>query len=762
MDWRRGNAPSQGSPLGSLRQAAEVASALDPGREAEVRLRLIAVLIAAIQTALAALDLHLGFSHQSYLLRLHLLQLGLSGAFFAFTFAPAFKRYWQWATLLYCLATLGAYALISIDRGIVGPFLVAAISIPVACAALVPWSGGWQTALNLAAIAAFIIYNIYSPPTDGLGANRTAGLLTMLLIAQAAVFMIQRDRGRLQALFAALSRSEERLRSVVESEPEAVLTIAADGRILDANPACRAMLLGEEPAPARTRIEDFAVAGSREELHNFVAHVCGGGRESLSFEAIARDGRQVWLECHAVALRQAPHEEPALLVVMRDVTASRQAESELRNRARQQAAVATLGLAALSRVELPALFEQTAELASQTLGLDLLRIMEYLPERSVLAVRASVGWRDGVGSEVRADAKSHAGYTMLAGESVIVADLAAEDRFETTALLRNHGVVSGIGVPIRGQHRPFGVLDAHSIRPRRFSTDDLNFLQGIANVLALAVEREHIERELAGARDAALDAVRLKTAFLTNISHEIRTPLNVIIGYNDLIASYLVERGDLSQQANLEAINRGTTRLLHTIQQILDLSRIESGGFEISPARVVLADIIGAVHRDFEPHAKDKGITITRQIEHEAAAIRFDEYCLSRALNSLIHNALKFTEQGEITIRLFRDPQGALCVEISDTGVGIDPDYLPRLYEPFSQEGTGYTRRFEGLGLGLTLSSKFLEMNGARLSARSEKGKGSVFTIHFTPDHEWPEPPAGDAAENATRSCETTARNGKP
>ena len=134
---------------------------------------------------------------------------------------------------------------------------------------------------------------------------------------------------------------------------------------------------------------------------------------------------------------------------------------------------------------------------------------------------------------------------------------------------------------------------------------------------------------------------------------------------------------------------------------------------------------------EFRPLAADKGISLSCTAEDPSAMVVFDEYCLAHAVRNLVDNAVKFTEQGEISTRLRRDADGSLSCEIRDTGVGIESVYLGDLFQPFSQEDVGYTRRFEGPGIGLALTRKYLELSGARIAVQSEKGKGSVFTIHF-------------------------------
>ena len=181
-----------------------------------------------------------------------------------------------------------------------------------------------------------------------------------------------------------------------------------------------------------------------------------------------------------------------------NVTRGRQAEEELRARACQQAAVAHLGQRALAGIDLPALMDEAVSLVAGTLAAEYSKVLELLPDGSALLLRAGVGWKEGLigRATVGAGTDSQAGYTLFSNEPVIVEDLYRETRFRGTPLLHDHGVVSGMSVIIGGRERPFGVLGAHTARRRMFTKDDVHFLQAIANVLAVAIERKQAEQAL--------------------------------------------------------------------------------------------------------------------------------------------------------------------------------------------------------------------------------------------------------------------------
>ncbi len=261
--------------------------------------------------------------------------------------------------------------------------------------------------------------------------------------------------------------------------------------------------------------------------------------------------------------------------------------------------------------------------------------------------------------------------------------------------------------------------------------DARHSLCGFACLIRDIAGRKRGQSDLPGTCEPPLEAPGLKYAFLSTISHEIRTPLNIILGYSDLIAENLAEMRNTSQKDYLEAVARACKRLLRTLDAMLDFSKLEAGQFPVDRRTVALVPLIQRLLSELEPLASQKGLELVFVFEEESAAVKVDEYCLINSLRNLIENAIKFTDRGSVTVRLNRGPGNAARISVSDTGIGVAAAYMPHLLEPFSQEDSGITRRFEGAGLGLALTQRYLELNSAGLIARSEKGVGSTFTIHF-------------------------------
>lgn len=241
------------------------------------------------------------------------------------------------------------------------------------------------------------------------------------------------------------------------------------------------------------------------------------------------------------------------------------------------------------------------------------------------------------------------------------------------------------------------------------------------------------ETDAAGKLTTAPDqGARLKSAFLRNVNHEIRTPLNTIIGYAELLME-AIPPGSRDQEilSAARAIAEASSRLERNFRAILDLSKLETASFIVAPATIKLAELIELQLFEVQPEAERSVTTVSCEIEDPEITATIDKYCLRQALANLLDNAIKFTPRGRVTVKLYRTADGTIRVDIEDTGIGIDPSYFPRLFEPFSQEDGGEARRYQGMGLGLALAKRYLALNGAELSATSKKHQGSVFTIRL-------------------------------
>lgn len=238
--------------------------------------------------------------------------------------------------------------------------------------------------------------------------------------------------------------------------------------------------------------------------------------------------------------------------------------------------------------------------------------------------------------------------------------------------------------------------------------------------------------ELEEAKEAAESATRTKSAFLANMSHELRTPLNSIIGYSEILQEEAELSGDDDSIPDLRKIQGSSRHLLNLINSILDLSKIEAGRMELQLAPMNIADLAQDVMETIHPVAEAKFNTVVLNNASTVDSIESDLDKLRQCLLNLLSNANKFTQEGELTLTIKTisyQTENYLEFIVTDTGIGMAKDQLEKIFEAFTQADTTLTRRYGGTGLGLTITREFVRMLGGTISAQSEVGKGSTFTI---------------------------------
>ncbi len=235
--------------------------------------------------------------------------------------------------------------------------------------------------------------------------------------------------------------------------------------------------------------------------------------------------------------------------------------------------------------------------------------------------------------------------------------------------------------------------------------------------------------ELASAKSAAEAASKAKSDFLANMSHEIRTPMTAILGYADLLDDAGITEEDRRQFVQI--IRRNGDHLLELINDILDLSKIEAGKFSIERSTFRLASVVSEVESTMRVRASAKDLCLKVEFGETAElVVHSDAFRLRQILMNLVGNAIKFTERGSVVITVRRLGSCAV-IDVRDTGMGMTPEQVGRLFRPFTQADASTTRKHGGTGLGLAISRRLAEMLGCTLSVRSEPGEGSTFTLEL-------------------------------
>ncbi|MCB0753904.1 MAG: HAMP domain-containing histidine kinase, partial [Ignavibacteriae bacterium] len=238
-------------------------------------------------------------------------------------------------------------------------------------------------------------------------------------------------------------------------------------------------------------------------------------------------------------------------------------------------------------------------------------------------------------------------------------------------------------------------------------------------------------KDIVDAKNEAERSNNLKSDFLAQMSHEIRTPVNTILSFTSLLKESLENKLENDLKDSFNIIDNGGRRLIRTIDLILDVSQIQSGTLKLEPSKIDLIEIINDLISEFKQPASKKKLDLIFTSDLTKLNSWADNYTITQAFANLIHNAIKYTANGSIKISARKNENKEACIDFTDTGVGMSEEFLTKLFEPFSQEETGYTRKFEGTGLGLTLVRNYCELNDAEISVCSKKNQGSTFTVTF-------------------------------
>jgi len=252
-----------------------------------------------------------------------------------------------------------------------------------------------------------------------------------------------------------------------------------------------------------------------------------------------------------------------------------------------------------------------------------------------------------------------------------------------------------------------------------------------ADLTAEIAIRKRTEEELIAAKQRAEESNHLKTTLLANMSHEFRTPMNGILGFSNILETQ-VQDPDL--RTYIGHIRRSGMRLLTTLNSIMDYSQLDSGSMKVYIKDVDLSSLLQSLVPHFETCAHEKKIQFYLHLSANPVA-GLDHDLVVKAIANLIDNAIKFTSQGSVTISLsimhLEDNNPWAVIKISDTGIGITPDKLTVIFEEFRQGSEGYSRSYEGTGLGLTISSRIVALMNGKIEVESTLGRGSVFTVYF-------------------------------
>jgi PAS domain S-box-containing protein len=489
---------------------------------------------------------------------------------------------------------------------------------------------------------------------------------------------------------------------------------------------------------------DFVHPDDRESTQTEAVHVAAG-HNTIAFENRYRckDGSYKNLLWSAVV-----HAEKGLLfAVAADVTEQKREEIRLNA---QHAVTRVLAEEPTLRAAAPRILQAVCESLGWAMGA-IWRVREK--EKSLSCVETwhmpseAVEEFDGVTRfRTFAPGEGLPGRVWAQMRPVWIEDVTRDSNFPRAAIAAREGLHAAFCFPILLGTEVLGVLEFFSHQIQKPDSRLLDMMGAIGSQIGQFIERKEAEdalriyaRELEVATKRAEEATRAKSEFLANISHEIRTPMNAMIGMTELALATRITR---EQREYLNAIQGSADALLSLVNDLLDFSKIEARKLQLDRVTFELRDALEDTMRVLAPRAHQKGLELACHIHPETPDhLLGDPLRLRQVVVNLVGNAIKFTENGEVVLRVEREPGSdsnvRLQFSVSDTGIGIPQEKQALIFEAFSQADSSTTRRYGGTGLGLAISAQLVQLMGGRISVESAPERGSTF--RFTAQFELPE-----------------------
>jgi len=408
--------------------------------------------------------------------------------------------------------------------------------------------------------------------------------------------------------------------------------------------------------------------------------------------------------------------------------------AELGRSVEELKALGEVGAAVSSTLDLDTVLTTILTHANQLAGTQAGLISDYDEVTEELRPLAANGFYESIADALRRNpfrkGEGVAGQAVAKRQPVQVSDIAIEGAYESRIrdLLIESGFRAVLAVPLFREDQVMGTLVVTRKQSGEFSRQVVDLLSTFASQSALAIQNARLFLEIEQKSHELQIASQHKSQFLANMSHELRTPLNAILGYTELIVDQIYGKVPEKIRDVLERVQKSGRHLLGLINDVLDLSKIEAGQLTLSLSDYSFQDAVQSVVASVESLARGKGLQLSVEVAPKLPVGRADERRIVQVLLNLAGNAIKFTDAGEVKIRV-NAVDDTFVVSVSDTGPGIPETQHERIFEEFQQVDGSSTRAKGGTGLGLAIAKKIIELHGGRIWVESAVGKGSTFTF---------------------------------
>ncbi len=413
---------------------------------------------------------------------------------------------------------------------------------------------------------------------------------------------------------------------------------------------------------------------------------------------------------------------------------------QVKERSEHVGVLNTIGAAVSRSLDVDVVLREAVDKITQSLAYDACWIYVFDFTQQCFRLKAYKGLSAEVvqAMDPRPHAGGISGKIFATGEPLVFEDMRSDARYpqmSSGSKLGSMGFTSSAGFPIRAKDKAIGLLHVANKARRRLSPEELQLLQSIAQEIGVAVENARLfaevnekTRELSTANRDLLEATRAKSEFIAAMSHELRTPLNIIIGNADLTGDGFFGDLNVEQKDALRKVSRNARVLLKMINDVLALSRLEAKKMSLDLSTVEISEIIAHARTHVEQINRDNRLEVTWEVDSNLPSLFTDSIKLEEILQNLIGNAFKYTPQGRIAVQVRKlCDQDRVQFTITDTGIGIESENLGRIFNEFEQVQEAHTGAFNGVGLGLSIVKKYLQLMQGDIRVESTPGEGSTF-----------------------------------
>lgn len=526
----------------------------------------------------------------------------------------------------------------------------------------------------------------------------------------------------------ALKESETRYRDLVEHATDAIATFTMGQVITNVNRGATVLLGWTREELIGQHVLKFATPASVALAEDRTRRFLAGERLPRTFEVelIRKDGSLVTAEARTRVIRDPEGKLKGFHGIYRDLSERKHAEEQLREEAEIAAALAHVGQEMIASLNTPTTLERLCRLATEVLGCDCSHTTLLDSHAAVAVTVAGYGdtpeqWETIRTLRVPVAITADFGDQFKTGD-VVELQVSSPQQSTGEALLAQFEVTRILCMALRRGQEFIGVQTA-SYRGRKegFSPRQKRIAHGIAQIASLALANAKLLEELESSN-------RLKEDFVGTMSHELRTPLNILLGYIEMLQDRTSGPFTFGQTDIVERLDKTTRELLSLVNATLDLSRLQSQRVPLTFGEVRVPELMADLEADARQLDHKPTVRQQWQVAPELPPLHTDAVKLKMVLKNLIANALKFTEEGVVSVSATCQGEGITFV-VADTGPGIPPEVLPLIFEPFRRGENFATRRQGGVGLGLYIVRQLLELLKGTVSVESEVGNGSSFRV---------------------------------